>query len=119
MWQVGSVHGKDLERPDAVYIGRGGKGLRASPLANPFRLDPTRPRDEQGTEVLDRYRRWLWAQLKSDTPARREIELLARLGDGVLVCFCRPLGREATPACHGDIVARAIEWWRVNRPDPF
>lgn len=110
MWQVGSVHAGDLDRPGAVYIGRGGRGLKASPLANPFRLDPSRPCEEQ-PEVLEQYRRWLWAELQADTPARRQIALLAALPDNVLVCFCRPVGRDA-PACHGDIVARAIEWYR-------
>jgi hypothetical protein len=110
VWRIGSVHAGDLARPGAVYIGRGGHGLDASPLANPFRLDPARPRDEQ-PDVLERYRRWLWAELQADTPARREIARLASLPDGILVCFCRSVDR-AQPACHGDVVASAIEWYR-------
>jgi hypothetical protein len=117
VWLVGTVHAGDLSKPGAVYIGRGGKGLAASPLANPFRLDPARPRDEQ-PDVLERYRRWLWAELQTDSPVRREIERLASLPDATLVCFCRPVGRNA-PACHGDIIAKAIEWYRTNNPDPI
>jgi hypothetical protein len=110
MWHVGSVHAGDLERKGAVYVGRGGRGLEQSPLANPFRLDPNRQREEQ-VDMLERYRRWLWAALQSDTPARREVARLVSLPDGILVCFCRPVGRDV-PACHADIIAGAIEWYR-------
>jgi hypothetical protein len=36
MWLVGSVHAGDLDRPGTVSIARGGRGLKQSPLANPF-----------------------------------------------------------------------------------
>jgi hypothetical protein len=112
---VGSVHAGDLAREGAVYVGRGGRGLARSPLANPFRLDPNLPRGEQ-LSVLSSFRRWLWAQLKADTPAKRELARLASLPDGVLVCFCRPVGRD-TPPCHADVIARAIEWYRSLATD--
>lgn len=55
-------------------------------------------------EVVEVYHCRLWRELRGDTPARREIERLAAMADGILVCFCAP-----RHSCHGDVVARAIE----------
>ncbi len=110
-WEIGNLHRGDLERPGAVYVGRRGRGLAGSPLANPYRLDPTRPREEQ-SEIFDQYKRWLWRRLSSDTPERREIERLAGLPDGVLVCYCAPA------RCHSEVIRDAIEWWRGRSTAP-
>lgn len=110
-WEIGNLHRGDLERPGAVYVGRRGRGLAGSPLANPYRLDPARPREEQ-SEIFDQYKRWLWRRLSADTPERREIERLAGLPDGVLVCFCAPA------RCHSEIIRDAIEWWRTRAAAP-
>lgn len=108
-WRVGSVRAGDLRRPGAVYVGRQNRALRASPLANPFRLDPRRPRDEQ-PEVLTRYAAWLDGMMLGATPASRELERLRALEPGILVCWCRAAGEAltATNRCHADIIADAI-----------
>ncbi len=106
-WTIGNVHRGDLDRPGAVYVGRAGRGLSNSPLANPFRLDRSRPRDEQ-EHVLESYRRWLWRHIQTDSPQRRELARLAALPDGILVCFCAPA------RCHAETIRDAIDWWRTG-----
>ncbi len=89
------------KRPAITYIGRRVAGYKASPLGNPFKVG-------EHDDPISAYRRWLWQQLQSDTPARREILRLADLhnaGEDILLgCWCAP------DACHGDIVKVAIEW---------
>lgn len=88
-----------------VYIGRANVryGLRASPLANPFRLEKGGDR----LAALARYRVWLTHQMRlEDSPARAEIWRLvelARTGDVTLLCWCAP------SACHGDVVKEVVE----------
>lgn len=112
-WKVGSVKAGDLKRHGAVYVGRAGYGLEASPLANPFRLEAGRPRGE----TIERYRRHLWSRLQGDTPERREIERLANLESAILCCWCRAL--EEPPhegnACHADVIVKALVWWVQTR----
>lgn len=94
------------EHADCVYIGRANRALHlpASPLANPFRLSPTLPREA----ALENYRRWLWQDIQEWGEAKDELVRLAamaRRGECVrLMCYCAPA------PCHGDIVKRAILW---------
>ena len=86
-------------RPGDVYIGRAGKG-RPGPWGNPFRLQ--NPKDDtQRQAVLDRYRRWLTAEVES---GRLPLTRLAALAGKRLSCFCKPKD------CHGDVLAQAAEW---------
>lgn len=128
MWQIGNVHLGHMSLSGAIYVGRAAYNgyfrphgalerqvidLPQSPLANPYRLDPGKPRGEQ-RQVVDQYRRWLWAMMRAETPARRELERLAMLPGGILVCWCaRELRDPADPAeCHADVIARAVDWLR-------
>ena len=79
------------------YIGR------PSALGNPFKIGA----DGSRNEVITKYRQWLRAQWRDQGPARKELERLAqvyqRTGQLTLLCWCAPA------ACHGDVVADAIE----------
>ncbi len=93
--------------PGAIYCGRAMPGRAGSPLGNPFKLRRDIPRERQEAELLAQYKRWLWRQMQSDTPARRELLRLAGLageGDITLGCWCKP------HACHVDVVKAALEW---------
>lgn len=74
-----------------IYIGRG------SPWGNPYKIG------EDGTreEVIEKYRLYLWEQIKSGKITKEQLIALQskRLG-----CFCKP------QACHGDIIIKAVEW---------
>lgn len=91
-----------FESENTIYIGRPGKGLKGSPLANPFKL--TKESDRQSN--LSLYKKWLWLNLKDNTPQlielQRIMELERKYSDIYLACFCKPRD------CHGDIILRAI-----------
>jgi len=78
--------------------------MRGSRLGNPFRIGT----DGSRTDVIRKYRSWLWAQICQETPAYDMLcEILAMLRSGhdvALVCCCKPL------PCHGDIIANAVKW---------
>jgi hypothetical protein len=95
MWKVGNRrHGDRGE-----YVGR------PSPLGNPFAM-----RDEsQRDGVVDAYARWLVARMQVNGPERAEIERLAALPDGTLVCWCQPA------RCHADVISDWIERVRDGR----
>ena len=84
--------------PDQVYVGR------PSPLGNPYALG----RDGSREQLIDRYRRWLWAQLQAPGSAQeRELRRLlaqARSGELELLCWCAPL------PCHAVVVRSALLW---------
>ncbi|MEB3190434.1 MAG: DUF4326 domain-containing protein [Snowella sp.] len=93
-----------------IYIGREGRGLTASALANPFKIGE----DGDRNEVIEKFRKWLWPQIKAwrtngtKTPAIELIlEIAARVKRNrlvILTCYCKPQG------CHGDIIDRCIQW---------
>jgi len=95
------VNVKHDKRPEVIYIGRRMPGRAGSPLGNPFKAS-------KYSDAIDRYRRWLWEQLSTDTPQRREIDRLLRMHwagqDLLLGCWCAPA------PCHGDVVKATIEW---------
>lgn len=86
-----------------IYIGRGGRGFRGSPLANPYTLGK-----HTREEALDLYEAWLLRKLK-DPKSAQSIELtrlvnLVKNGTDInLICFCAP------KPCHGDIIKNIIE----------
>jgi hypothetical protein len=88
------------------YIGRAFKGMRGSPLGNPFSL-----KQYERADSVARYKEWLREQYKSRGPAYEELMALYRLSmidEGItLLCWCKHLG-EDTP-CHGDVIKYAIE----------
>ena len=102
----GFKHGT-FECPNTVYIGRPGKGLKGSPLANP---EPLKNESDRAAGI-QRYRRWLFEKLKDqDSKQLAELHriksLEEELGTVYLACFCAP------KPCHGDIVKAAIECGR-------
>lgn len=121
MWSVanictyeGGIYTTDSRPPfpaNVIYIGRGGRGVTGSPLANPFV-----PMDSQSkilgvSRVADpilSFRRWLFVQLTHypASLATQEIDRIARLEPGVLLCFCHP------KPCHGDVLVKAIHWYQ-------
>lgn len=76
-----------------------------SDLANPFKLKD----ESRRPECLEQYRQWLWKQINQ--PKSRELIELRRLAqlvreqDVTLLCWCAPKG-----ICHGQIVAKAVNW---------
>lgn len=82
------------------YIGR------PSVLGNPYRIGI----DGDRAQVVEKFRARLDEVLQDPThPVTRritELELIARVGDLFLICFCAP------KSCHGDVIKEAIE--RMN-----
>lgn len=70
---------------------------RSSKFGNPFRagIDGTR------TEVIAKYKAWLWNQIVTGDITQDELTALAgkRIG-----CWCKPL------PCHADVLASAVVW---------
>ena len=65
---------------------------------NPFIIG----KDGTREEVLKKYRKWLWKEIKS---GRITLEELASLYRCQLVCVCVPMFD-----CHGEILEAAAEW---------
>lgn len=102
------------------YIGRAGKGKKASPLANPFKIGSDRDR----AAALKEYRLWLDEKLADpSSPQSLELERLRKLfiqklrteEDLNLCCFCSPA------PCHGDYIKQLILGRAANpvQPIPF
>jgi hypothetical protein len=95
-----------------LYIGRANPSfnLSESPLANPFVLG----RDGDRCEVIEKFRQWLWPQLKlwrdtgELTEATQALKAIAvDVDEGklvVLTCWCKP------EACHGDVIVSCVNW---------
>lgn len=102
------IHVNDMpNHPDAVYIGRanGRRGLKASPLANPYVVG----KDGELSEVIEKYRAWT-EDMITDAPISFGIELSLLVGKP-LACWCRRDGEDRTPenACHGDVIIQILE----------
>lgn len=78
---------------DIVYIGRG------SVWGNPFPMKHNNQAERD--RVVDKYRLWLWGQIKSGAITK---EMLLELDGKRLACYCSP------KRCHGDVLVAAIEW---------
>jgi len=97
------IENKKTYRGEGIYVGRKMPGLPGSVLGNPFRIgcDWTR------VQVIAKYRRWLWEQIKLKNEAYdelRRIAELARQGDVTLVCWCAP------ELCHATVIERSVEY---------
>jgi len=87
--------------PDAYIINI----MRPNVLGNPFMIG----KDGNRTEVIEKYRHWLWSKVKSRTPdiitVLKRIKIETLTGNPVyLMCCCKPA------PCHGDVVKACIEW---------
>ena len=100
------INGKVEGFAKGIYIGRTMPGLKGSPLANPFKIG----RDGTREEVIQKYRRWLWEQIKAGNA--EVIAELKRIGlsKADVVCWCAPL------PCHGEVVLKAARWVVENLP---
>ena len=100
-----NVRGMEANAQSVVYIDRACAGWKGSPLGNPFQIG----QDGSREEVIEKYRRWLWARMKEKGVVYDEIMRLAkRYAEGsriVLGCWCYP------QSCHGEVVARAIRYY--------
>ncbi len=96
-----TIENKKTYRGDGIYIGR------PSLLGNPYAIG----KDGTREQTIERYRVWLWQQIKLRGEVYRELQRLAakaKAGDLVLICWCKQPDRPR--GCHGDVVKRAIEW---------
>lgn len=89
----------------AVYIGRAmpRKGLKASPFANPFRVE------EWGRDMaLAAFRDQFLDRLRSGVI---DVEALIDLRDRPLACWCRHDGEPRAEAnrCHGDFILNLLD----------
>jgi hypothetical protein len=100
------INGKVEGFSKGVYVGRTMPGLKGSPLANPFKIG----RDGSREQVIQRYRLWLWEQIKGgNAEVIAELKRIA-LEQADVVCWCSPL------PCHGDVVIKAAKWVLENLP---
>lgn len=93
-----------------IYIGRANGQLPQSPLANPFILG----RDGDRLTVVEKFRHWLWPQIKQWqetgelTPAVMALKDLVIASKEnrtvILTCWCRP------SPCHGDVIDSCVQW---------
>ena len=94
-----------------VYVGRSdveryyGAHRCFTTLGNPYTLAAGGDR----TDVIEKYRRWLWHAIKTDDSAVCNaladlLLLYEEHGKLVLVCHCAP------ELCHADVIARCLEW---------
>jgi hypothetical protein len=97
------VNGKVEGFSKGIYVGRAMPGLKGSALANRFKIG----RDGTREEVIQKYRIWLWKQIKAGN-----VEIIAELkrvyAVGEVVCWCAPL------PCHGEVVLKAAQWVSEN-----
>ncbi|WLT40582.1 DUF4326 domain-containing protein (plasmid) [Synechocystis sp. B12] len=93
-----------------IYIGRANGQLPQSPLANPFILG----RDGDRLTVVEKFRHWLWPQIKQWQETGELTPLVMALKDlaiaskenrtVILTCWCRP------SPCHGDVIDSCVQW---------
>lgn len=95
----------------SIYVGRfmlstlDDHVLDGTALGNPYPV-PGGSTDEERSEILERYRAWLWDKLR--TKDRAVMEAMRLIDeDSYVVCSCAP------KACHADVVVKAW-WWLVK-----
>lgn len=102
------VNVRDLPRPlpeGVVYIGRGTRGFKKSPWANPYRIGQKMTWGAgvfaaNREDVLDLFERHARRMLDEDP------EWLEPLRGKVLACWCKP------ERCHGDVLLALLETHR-------
>jgi hypothetical protein len=98
--------------PDAVYIGRGSRGVKASPFGNPWPLrDPDD--DQERHDVVAKFGRWLFgdAELVAEKGPPPHLDTVRALAGKQLVCWCVP------KLCHGHILAAVADGVILDRAD--
>lgn len=95
-----------LLSPHAIYVGRSNKsrGLSGSPLQNNFVIG----HDGNRTQVIEKYRQWLWKEVKKRSEVYESLKAIAseiKAGKDIkLACYCSP------QPCHADIIKRCLDW---------
>lgn len=74
-------------------------------MKNKFKMG----RDGNREEVIEKYKRWLWGEIKKKGKVWDELVRIKGieeegLFDVVLRCWCKP------KKCHGDVIKSCIEW---------
>ena len=86
------------------YQGEGYYVGRPSVLGNPFPMKSEKDRDE----VCEKYRVWLWGEIKKKDLVFDELNKLAgefkEKGELVLICWCAP------KRCHAEVIRSAVLW---------
>jgi hypothetical protein len=81
---------------------------RPSVLGNPFKIGLDGNRDE----VIDKYRAWLWGEIKAGGSVWKELQKVYHLYKQrkgvVLLCFCYP------EACHAQVIGSALVWMQAQ-----
>jgi hypothetical protein len=90
-----------------IYLGRHNEklDLKASPLANPFKMGIDGTRDE----IINKYRKWLFDKIKKkDSNVMGALNMLKlavlKKMHKKLACYCNP------EPCHVDVVIKAVYW---------
>lgn len=82
---------------------------RGTALGNPFRMKD----ESQREEVIRRYKRYLWEDIKVKGPMYKALRFLliqeAKGLEVLLGCWCAP------KECHGDVIVAACRW--LNQQD--
>ncbi len=87
--------------PLPTDIGRKNDG--SSLLGNKFVIG----KDGNKKEVVEKYRNWLFEEVKKEAEVYKELEKLAaraKVRDIKLGCLCKPEG------CHSDVIKSCVEW---------
>lgn len=127
MWTVANIRDKSFAHYLAgtvpflehhVYVGRGGKGLPHSPLANPFTYHTTESRYSSVEKVDDpiaRYGNWLRDHVfnQGDTDQRQEIARLSEIKHGILLCWCDP------KPCHAHVIVEVIRDYTLRNQNQY
>lgn len=101
--QMGAMINDD---PGLVYIGMPGKAARAFGLtAWGFGKPWSCLDDPRGWQVA--YREYLWREIQSSPAFAERVKALHKK---TLVCWCKGKHGNDDQPCHGDTLARAIEW---------
>jgi len=102
MFRVVHVNDTLGDKDVRVFIGH------PSVFGNPFRIG----KDGSREEVIFKYRRWLWGEIKKQGRVYKELVGLLEFEQQVeeiqLACFCHPL------PCHGDMLVLALGWLKKN-----
>jgi hypothetical protein len=98
-----TIHVKEMVAGD-IYVARAMKNIKGSVLGNPFKIGVHGNR----AEVIERYRHWLWQQIKLKGEVYNELVRIVKLyrenPNIRLVCWCSP------KECHADVIIKAIKW---------
>lgn len=95
-----------------IYIGRANRGLKASPLANPFKNKDSKKCLLQYKQMIEKDMFYYSVGVIGESSTLDELNRIGALGknhkDIYLVCWCKKVMDDNTP-CHGDIIKEILE----------